>query len=106
MQVQLKRLGLITVFTLGVGIVASPALASAVPQDRDHQEQRSDDHPDYSRNSYYNVGNREGVQDHRRNVQRTSHKHKFKSDDDRKAHDYGYQQGWQGQNSRDHRDPH
>ncbi len=108
MHVQLKRLGLVTAFTLGVGIFASPALAAGAPQDRDHHEQRADDHPDYSHNSYYRTGNREGLQDHRRNTQRAedAHRHHFKSDDDRKAHDYGYQQGWQGQNYRDHHDPH
>jgi len=54
-------------------------------------------HPDYSSNKYYALGNREGYQDYQKKTQRTTHKHKYGSDRDRAAHDYGYKQGYQGQ---------
>jgi hypothetical protein len=51
------------------------------------------------------LGNSEGYEDYKRKTQRKEHNHKYRNDDDRKAHDYGYQQGWQGQRySTDHDD--
>ena len=60
------------------------------------QEHHDADHPDYSNNKYYRLGNKEGYEDHRHKQQRPAHEHKYRNDDDRKAHDYGYQQGWSG----------
>jgi hypothetical protein len=92
-------------------IAATAALAmalTAVPTTAARaQEQRRDDnvqqrqttqvqHPDYSRNKYYTLGNREGYQDYGRKTQRPAHEHSYRNDSDRAAHDYGYQQGWQG----------
>jgi hypothetical protein len=54
-------------------------------------------HPDYSKNKYYALGNREGYEDYGKKQQRANHNHQYHNDNDRKAHDYGYQQGWQGQ---------
>ena len=72
---------------------ASPVAAFA--QDRDHEHH--DDHPEYRNNRYYRTGNREGYQDYQRKTQRPEHSHRYRNDEDRKAHDYGYQQGHQGQ---------
>jgi hypothetical protein len=101
MHIQFRRLALVTVFSIGAGICAAPALAQ---DDRQEHQQRAEQR-DYSNNNYYRIGNREGYQDHGRNVQRTKHNHKFRNDEDRQAHDYGYQQGWQGTDYRtSHRD--
>jgi len=78
---------------------AAPTMLHASPtaafgQDRDRVQH--EEHSEYKTNSYYRVGNREGYQDYTRKTQRPEHTHKYRSDDDRKAHDYGYQQGLQG----------
>jgi hypothetical protein len=62
----------------------------------DNDQQRQVQHPDYSRNRYYALGNREGYQDYGRQTQRATHHHSYRNDDDRVAHDYGYQQGYRG----------
>jgi hypothetical protein len=102
---------------LTIGASAGTTIA-AVAQEQDHrdattQREYSNNHPDYSNNRYYRLGNQEGVQDHQRNKQRASHNHRYGSGEDRRAHDYGYQEGWQGRNYRDanrnhdaYRDPH
>jgi hypothetical protein len=84
---------------LSMTATAVPSLMAATPagaQDQDHRS-NSDTHPDYSKNPYYKLGNREGYQDHQHKTQRTAHNHNYRNDEDRKAHDYGYQQGLQGQ---------
>ena len=85
---------------LSMSAAAIPAMAAAVPagaaaQDRDHHE----DHPEYLHNKYYKTGNREGYHDYRAKQQRpeTEHRHHYRNDTDRQAHDYGYQHGYQGQ---------
>jgi hypothetical protein len=117
MQTHLRRLAVIAALTIGASACSAiPAMAqdqehrdSTMQNQREHTDNAAN-HPDYSNNRYYRLGNQEGAQDHKRNKQRTSHNHAYKSDDDRKAHDYGYQQGWQGSNNRDnhenHEDPH
>ncbi len=92
-MIRAVAIGAAFTFTMAAMPAALHATPTPVAQDRDHDH----DHVDYSRNSYYKLGNREGYQDYRRKTQRTEHNHKYRSDDDRKAHDYGYQQGWQGQ---------
>ena len=74
-------------------VMAMP-LAGIQDRDRDHQEQPRQE---WARNRYYRQGNREGYQDYQRKVQRPEHTHNYRNDDDRHAHDYGYQQGYQGQ---------
>jgi hypothetical protein len=71
-------------------------------QDQEHRDQKDDrvQHPEYLNNSYYRLGNKEGLEDHKRNVQRTTHDHHYKTDTDKEAHDYGYQEGWKGQSYR------
>jgi hypothetical protein len=66
-------------------------------QDQDHQDYSQQSHQDYSNNRYYKVGKKEGYQDYQHKTQRKVHGHKYRGDDDRRAHDHGYQQGWQGQ---------
>ena len=87
------------------------SFAGVQDQDRpDHQDRQDhhnytqqESHSDYSNNRYYQLGNHEGYADYQHKTQRKEHNHKYRNDDDRKAHDYGYQQGWQGQRySNDH----
>jgi hypothetical protein len=73
------------------------AIASPAVQDQDHDRAQSQDHPEYAKNRYYKVGNQEGYQDYKSKKQRPEHKHAYRNDTDRQAHDYGYQQGLQGQ---------
>jgi hypothetical protein len=96
MHKQLPRLAMFTALAIGApALSVTPALAIPTIQDQDHKDQNQ--HPDYSNNKYYQLGNKEGAEDHKKNVQRTTHNHNYKTDEDKKAHDYGYQQGWQGQ---------
>ena len=105
MHKQLQRLAMFTALATGAAALSvTPAQATTMAQDQDHRDQNQ--HPEYSNNKYYQLGNREGQQDHRKNAQRPNHSHNYKTDEDKKAHDYGYQQGWQGQGYRpEHRDP-
>jgi len=97
MHKQLQRLAMFTAVAIGASAMSvTPALATPVAQDQNHRDQNQ--HPEYSNNKYYQLGNREGQQDHKRNTQRANHNHNYKTDIDKQAHDYGYQQGWQGQN--------
>jgi hypothetical protein len=83
------------------------ALPVAAAQDQDRHDQGGDrdhDRANYANNSYYQVGNREGYEDHQRKVRRKEHHHNYRTDDDRRAHDRGYEEGWQGHH--DHDDPH
>ncbi|GAC1429990.1 MAG: hypothetical protein NVSMB62_27510 [Acidobacteriaceae bacterium] len=90
---------------LSIAVTALPAMAAPAAQEQEHRDtdRRDTDrrdtqqHPDYSNNNYYRLGNREGYQDYSKKEQRKNHNHKYRGDDDRAAHDYGYQQGWQGQ---------
>ena len=75
-------------------MAAAPSMLHAAPAAAFGQDH--DDHPEYKKNSFYKVGNREGYQDYKAKTTRPDHEHKYRSDDDRKAHDYGYQQGLQG----------
>lgn len=82
--------------------VVPTSAAGAQDQTRNNNDQQRQSngqtqHPDYSKNKYYALGNREGYQDHQKKQKRASHNHQFRNDDDRKAHDDGYEQGWQGQ---------
>jgi hypothetical protein len=106
MHKKLQGLAMFTALAIGAAALSvTPALAIPMAQDQDHHDQAQ--HPDYSNNKYYQLGNKEGLQDHKKNVQRTNHNHSYKTDDDKKAHDYGYKQGWQGQNYHDdHQAPH
>jgi hypothetical protein len=76
--------------------VAAMTFAGVQDQDRDHDQAQR--HSDYSNNSFYKLGNSEGYQDYKSGKQRKEHNHKYRNDDDRQAHDYGYQQGLQGHN--------
>ena len=83
-------------------IALSPIASGAQEQGRynDDQHRQSNtrnQNPDYSKNKYYSLGNREGYQDYEKKQKRANHDHRYHNDDDRKAHDYGYQQGWRGE---------
>jgi hypothetical protein len=110
MHKQLQRLAMFTVLAIGTSALSvTPALATPTPQDQDHHDQYQKDrteHPEYVNNKYYQVGNKEGYEDHKKNLQRKEHSHPYKTDEDRRAHDYGYQQGWQGKEYHpEHPDP-
>jgi len=106
MQKQLQTLAMFTALAIGAAAISvTPAQAVPIAQDQVHSDQNQ--HPDYSNNKYYQLGNKEGLEDHEKNVQRKTHNHNYKTDDDKKAHDAGYQQGWQGQDYHDdHQAPH
>ena len=90
------RLGMITLAVALSLATALPSQASSGFVGVQYQERHYQaEHPDYSKNSYYQQGNREGYKDYKDNKQR-KHNHKFKNDDDRHAYDYGYEQGHQG----------
>ncbi len=90
---------------LSLCVPALPAFAVPDAQEQEHRNggDPQQQHPDYSNNSYYRTGNREGYQDYQKKQQRKNHNHKYRSNEDRSAHDYGYQQGWQGQRENDNR---
>jgi hypothetical protein len=71
-------------------------------QDQDHHgQQLQDQHRDWSNNSNYQMGAREGSKDHKSN-QRKTHNHKFDNDDDRRAYQAGYDSAWQGNQNSGH----
>jgi hypothetical protein len=86
---------------LGVAATAMPSIMAmpfAGVQDQDHHDDgQGQPHPDYSKNRFYKVGNSEGYQDYKHKTQRKEHNHNYRNDEDRQAHDSGYQQGLQGQ---------
>lgn len=87
---------------LATALFALPSSAAGAQDQRqyDNDQRQSNTqthHPDYSKNKYYTLGNREGYQDYGKKHERANHNHQYRNDDDRKAHDYGYQQGYQGQ---------
>ena len=111
MQTRLRQLAVAAALTFGASAVAAmPAMAQ---QDENHQykgtssaqTQRSNpdtyaNHPDYSNNEYYRTGNDEGYKDYKAH-KRGKYEHQYRSDDDRKAYESGYQDGWGGRSYRD-----
>jgi hypothetical protein len=89
---------MMTTLAIGASVLrVAPALAIPTAQDHHDQYQKDqNEHPEYVNNKYYQLGNKEGYEDHKKNLQRKEHNHTYKTDEDRKAHDYGYQQGWEG----------
>ena len=111
MRKQIQTLAIMTTLAIGASALSvTPALAIPVAQDQDHHDQYQKDqteHPEYVNNQFYQLGNKEGYEDHKKNLQRTNHNHNYKTDEDKKAHDYGYHQGWQGKEYHpEHPDPH
>jgi hypothetical protein len=97
MKVSLRTIAATAAISIAMTTLPAFAAASPAAQDQEHHEAAQAQHPDYSKNSYYKTGNREGYQDYQKKQQRKTHNHKYRTDEDRAAHDYGYQQGWQGQ---------
>ena len=81
--------------TVAVSTVPTMAIAFGGAQDQDHNRDQTQQHSDYSNNSYYKQGNSEGYQEFKHKTHK-EYKHKYSNDADRRAHDYGYQQGLQG----------
>ena len=87
---------------LAMALTVAPTSAARAQEQRrdDNVQQRQTttqvQHPDYSKNKFYTLGNREGYQDYQKKTQRSAHEHNYRNDDDRAAHDYGYQQGLHG----------
>jgi hypothetical protein len=77
-------------------VIASHAKTSSVAEnpgfgDRSQAQQK----PDYEKNHFYNLGNRDGYGDHEKR-QHTEHNREFPNDDDRRAYEDGYEKGWEG----------
>ena len=71
MHKQLQRLAMFTALAIGASALnVTPALATPMAQDQDHRDQNQ--HPEYANNKYYQMGNREGQQDHKKNTQRSN----------------------------------
>jgi hypothetical protein len=112
MHKHLQRMAMLTTLAIGASaLIVTPALAAPTAQDQDHHDQSQNqkdrnEHPEYGNNKYYQMGNKEGYEDHQKNLQRKDHNHPYKTDEDKKAHNYGYQQGWQGKDYHpEHPDP-
>ena len=75
MHKQLQRLAMFTALTIGASaLIVTPALAMPTAQDQDHHDQYQKDrteHPEYVNNQFYQLGNKEGYEDHKKNLQRT-----------------------------------
>ena len=113
MHIQLRQLAFGAALVFGASSIALPALAQQDENRGDRGRQNSAEtqrtnpntyanHPDYSDNEYYRTGNDEGYQDYQAHKQRGKHDHQYRNDEDRRAHDYGYQEGWSGRSYRDH----
>src|SRR5438270_5147232 len=111
MQTQAHSLTMFVALAIGAcAFNFTPALAIPTAQDQDHHQKdqyqnHRNEHTEYLNNKYYQLGNKEGYEDHKKNLQRKEHNHAYKNDLDRQAHDYGYQQGWHGQEYREHERP-
>ena len=115
MHIQLRQVALSAALVFGASAVAVPAL-SQQDENREYKGQQSSaqtqrtnpdayaNHPDYSNNEYYRTGNDEGYQDYQAHKQREKHEHQYRNDDDRRAHDYGYREGWSGRSYHDNDD--
>lgn len=114
MQTLIHRLAFTASLAILAAATAAPPVMAQQPErrqstgDRDGsmQAQRTDpdayaNHPDYSNNDYYRTGNDEGYQDFKAKKRRAEHQHQYRTDEDRKAHDYGYEEGWSGRSYRD-----
>ena len=109
MHSKLKKAAFATALAVGMNTAGlAPAIAMGAPQDDHHDRDRDRDRAqqrDYSNSEYYKTGYREGMEDRRHHKQRERHDHDYRSDEDRQAHDYGYQTGW-GSNHQDRDDHH
>jgi len=74
--------------TAGLAFGVSAVQAAGAPFD-DHD---SNHEPDYSKNKRYNLGMREGRDDHAHNRDHYKKRH-FAKDEDQKAYESGYQKG-------------
>ena len=91
----LKHFARAAVLCTGLTLLISPI---AIAQDRDDRDHHDDQNREqYANNQFYQLGQREGYEDYQHHHKRKSHRHKYTTDDDRRAHDAGYQYGWQGQ---------
>lgn len=110
----IKALALGTALVLlpGASLTAfahSPSAKYQDDHDRDHHDHDRDadrNRADYSHNRYYQLGNREGYEDYGKKERRKEHNHQFHRDDDRRAHDAGYENGWQGHQYTEGNRPH
>jgi hypothetical protein len=102
-------------FTLGAAlacaaIISFPAKAitfsNLVVDQKDKDRVRAEREPNYIVNHCFNLGNRDGYQDHRKR-ERSEHNDKCLNEEARQAYEGGYRQGFKGQRSYhiDHRLP-
>lgn len=114
MQIRLRQVAFGAALVFGSSAIAAPVLAQQ-DESRERGRQSSAEtqrtnpdayanHPDYSNNEYYRTGNDEGYQDYKAHKRREKDEHQYRNDEDRRAHDYGYQEGWSGRSYRDNDD--
>lgn len=86
---------------LGAGVTASSARPYSPRQDESRDQSQNREHEqDYSKNKNYQLGMRDGRDDHMHNRDHSKKRH-FKKDDDQRAYEAGYQEGHRGdQNDR------
>lgn len=99
MRINFTRVVGISVLALGFAVAGMPVRAAITAQDQDHTDQQRHDQ-DYSSNKNYQLGMKEGRDDHAHNREH-SKKHHFKKDEDQRAYDAGYQAGY-GSDQPDH----
>jgi hypothetical protein len=83
MRLNLRHAIAAVALSAGIGGGAAPAVAAPFFQDHDQ---------DYSKNSKYQQGMREGQDDRAHNKDHSKKRH-FKKDEDQKAYESGYQKG-------------
>jgi hypothetical protein len=105
MRLSLKRWSWALVLLFGIGVNAGLTRAMTLPAQDDrgqaHDEARDQaNNQDYAKNKNYQQGMRDGQDDHKRNRDHSKKRH-FKKDEDQKAYEAGYQQGFQGDERKD-----
>jgi hypothetical protein len=96
MRMKLSQFVWVLAVVLGSGITggAVRAAASPLPQDRSHDD-------DYSHNSKFQQGMREGKDDLAHNRDHYKKRH-YKKDEDQRAYETGYQEGHRGDQGERH----
>jgi len=101
MRMKWSQIACVLAIIFGSGIAGGTvrAAASALPQDRSHDQDNRDGRSreqDYSKNQKYEQGLREGKDDLAHNRDHSKKRH-FKKDEDQKAYEYGYEEGHRGE---------
>ena len=87
-RMNLRQCVWVLAVALGAGITGGTVRAAASQPSQDHAQTQ-----DYSKNKNYQVGMRDGKDDKAHNKDH-SKKRNLKKDEDQKAYEFGYQQGY------------